>query len=85
MCISTIVGGEDEDTTTNSGANGGGEDMDFEYAQATIREFWGRMREGKDFGKSEVKEVLMVPKNGGRKEEQDAVVRMWCDILRLRG
>lgn len=70
MCISTIVGGEDEDTTTNSGANGGGEDMDFEYAQATIREFWGRMREGKDFGKSEVKEVLMVPKTVGERRSK---------------
>ncbi|KAF2624787.1 hypothetical protein BU25DRAFT_413329 [Macroventuria anomochaeta] len=87
VCISTIAGGEESDTAGNgTGLNGNGEEkLDFGFVQATIREFWGKIKEGRDLGRAEVREAFMVPKEGGRSEEKDAVVRMWCDVLRLRG
>jgi hypothetical protein len=50
-----------------------------------IKEFWAKIKEGRDLGRSEVREVFMTPKEGGRSQEKDAVVRMWCEVLRLRG
>ena len=87
VCISTIVGGESEPVQGDEAAtqNGGEEEVDFEFVQAMIRELWGKIREGRDLGRAEVREVFMVPKEGGKKEETDAVVRMWCEVLRLRG
>jgi hypothetical protein len=61
------------------------EEVDFEFAQATIREFWGKIKAGRDLGRLEVREVLMLPKEGESREEKDAAVRMWCEVLRLRG
>lgn len=95
VCISTTAGG-DEDGEAGEAGRGEGvvsegteqngvEAVDFEFAQATIRELWGKIRSGRDLGRAEVKEVFMAPKEGGKSEETDAVVRMWCDILKLRG
>ena len=85
VCISTTAGDEDGDTKVDGVQNGGGEEVDFEFAQATIQEFWGKIKEGRDLGRAEVREVFMVPGEGGKNEQQDAVVRMWCKVLVLRG
>jgi hypothetical protein len=85
VCISTIAGGEDGGAQTE-GVNGNGvEPVDFEFAQATIRELWGKIRSGRDLGRGEVKEVFMAPQADVKTEETGAMVRMWCEILRLRG
>lgn len=87
VCISTVVGGEDDEEATNeskSGVqNGTGGEADVEYAQAMIRELWGKIREGRDLGKAEAREVFMALREGSA--DTDAAVRMWCEILRLRG
>jgi hypothetical protein len=59
--------------------------MDLEFVQANIRELWGKIREGHDLRKAEVREVLMTPEAETEREVEDATVRMWCDVLRLRG
>jgi hypothetical protein len=56
-----------------------------EFVQATIREFWGKIWEGHDLRKVEVREVLMAPRAENKREVEDATVRMWCEVLRLRG
>lgn len=91
VCIRMVVGGEEDvapanaevDGATNGGANGA-EEMEFDYAQAAIREFWEKIREGRELGRSQVREVFMLS-NGRREEEANATVRMWCDVLKLRG
>lgn len=85
VCISTVAGDGEDSAEMKGAANGVAEEVDFDFAQATIREFWGKIREGRDLGRSEVREVLMAPKVGGKREEEDAVIRMWCDVLKLRG
>ncbi|KAJ4342126.1 hypothetical protein N0V95_007036 [Ascochyta clinopodiicola] len=84
VCISTIAGGEED---VNGAANGAGaeEEVDLEFAQATIRDFWGKLKEGRDLGRSEAREVLMIPIERGLGGEKEAAVRMWCEVLRLRG
>jgi hypothetical protein len=63
-----------------------GEDADFDYAQALIRDCWAKMRQGRDLGRSEVKEFFMAPTlTAHREQEREAAVRMWCEALRLRG
>lgn len=85
VCISTLAGGGEEEGGMDGLQNGSGEDdMEFEFAQATVREVWRKIREGRELGRAEVREVFMVPK-GGSGDEKDAVVRMWCEVLRLRG
>lgn len=62
-----------------------------------IRSFWGDLKNGvAELGKESVKEVMMRGvsglENGGPEEEEgdgddemvDEVVRMWCEVLRLR-
>jgi hypothetical protein len=62
------------------------EEVDFEYAQTIIRECWSKIKDGRDLGRSEVKEVMMASVATTKKEqEREAAVRMWCDVLRLRG
>lgn len=87
VCISTTAGGEEEqdEGTTNGVQHAAGEEADFEFAQATIRNLWGKLREGQDLGRAEVREVLMAPKVEGRRGTEDAMVQMWCDVLKLRG
>jgi hypothetical protein len=61
-------------------------DADFDYAQALIRDCWAKMRQGRDLGRSEVKEFFMAPTLIPNKEqEREVAVRMWCEALRLRG
>ncbi|KAJ5028850.1 hypothetical protein J3E72DRAFT_238430 [Bipolaris maydis] len=96
LCITTVVGAEDADegpdaaySSVENGAPldaGEQSDIDFEYAQAIIRECWNRIKEGKDLGRSEVKEFMMVPRAEVKREQQrEQAVHMWCDALRIRG
>ena len=95
MCISIVVGTDDSDESTNlqngshengTATNNDEEEPDFEYAQTVIRACWTTIKEGWDLGRSEVREVMMAPEITTTKEqEREAAVRMWCDILRLRG
>ena len=86
VCISTVAGGEQDEGAQSGGVNGNGlEPVDFGFAQASIRELWGKIRAGRDLGRGEVREVFMAPKADVKTEATDAVVRMWCEILRLRG
>jgi hypothetical protein len=45
---------------------------------------WSKIKENRDLGKSEIREVMMVADNL-KIQEKEAAVRMWCDGLRLRG
>jgi hypothetical protein len=81
ICISTIVGAESPDDALEDGE----EQPDFEYAQAMIRDCWSKIKNNRDLGKSEVKEIMMVQDNIKTFKEQEAAVRMWCEALRLRG
>lgn len=86
VCITTVAGGEEDEGAQSLEVNGNGvEPVGFEFAQASIRELWGRIRAGRDLGRGEVREVFTAPKADVKTEETDAVVRMWCEILRLRG
>ncbi|KAF2875061.1 mediator complex, subunit Med20 [Massariosphaeria phaeospora] len=61
------------------------ENVDLDDAEKLIRGFWETLREGMDFGRAEVREVMMGKhglKGNGQKE---AVVRMWGEVLKLRG
>jgi hypothetical protein len=87
VCISTIVGAGDSDgsqDSLSSSTEDGEDQLDLEYAQAVIRDCWSKIKENRDLGKSEIREVMMVADNL-KTEEKEAAVRMWCDSLRLRG
>jgi hypothetical protein len=86
VCISTIVG-DDADEPQSSDkpeTEDGEEQIDFDYAQAVIRDCWSRMKDNRDLGKSEIREVMMTPDNLPN-QQKEAAVRMWCEALRLRG
>lgn len=95
VCISTTLGAEDADNHVNSGydttENGTAmdvdeEQVDIEYAQTVVRDCWSKIKDGRDLGRSEIREVMMAPVTTGKKsQEQEAMVRMWCNALRLRG
>lgn len=95
VCITTTVGAGDADDNLDSGymsmENGAAMDVDdqeidFEYAQTVIRECWNTIKDGRDLGRSEVREVMMTPVAPAKKgQERDAAVRMWCEVLRMRG
>lgn len=95
VCITTTVGAEDADDNLDSGytsmENGAAldvddQEIDFEYAQTVIRECWSKIKDGRDLGRSEVREVMMTPVATAKKgKERDAAVRMWCEVLRMRG
>ena len=95
VCISTTLGAEDTDGNMDSGygtmENGAAmqvdeEDLDIEYAQAVVRDCWSRIKDGRDLGRSEIREVMMASTTTNKKgQEQEAAVRMWCDALRMRG
>lgn len=96
LCITVAVGAEAADdggadsgyTSTDNGAamQVDEEDVDFEHAQAVIRDCWNTIKEGKDLGRSEVREFMMAPAALAKKgQERDEAVRMWCEALRLRG
>jgi hypothetical protein len=96
VCISTTAGGaEDDEQGDGAGGQNGVEPVDYEPAQAAIRNLWGSIRAGRDLGRGEVKEVFMAPSDtrpgevtsekDGNTDETNAMVRMWCEVLRLRG
>jgi hypothetical protein len=95
VCITTVVGADSPEDGLDSGytsvENGAAMDLDeeepdFDHAQTVIRECWSRIKDGRDLGRSEVREVMMAPVITKKKEqEREAAVRMWCDALRMRG
>ncbi|KAF2448719.1 hypothetical protein P171DRAFT_481770 [Karstenula rhodostoma CBS 690.94] len=76
VCVSTPAGGPDYDDDT----------IDFEYAQASIRELWNTIKKDIAFGRAEVREHMQLAQDFGRSEEQDreAVARIWCAALSPR-
>lgn len=93
ICISTDVGSDADvvyqpNGTSQNGTTGEEDgEVDFEYAQAIIRDCWHKIKGEKEFGgRAEVKEVMMPPKLASSKQlEREVAVRMWCEVLRLRG
>ena len=96
VCISTVVGtdvSDDDnfDVSRSAQENGTAKDVngdttvDFGYAEAVIRDCWAKIKEGRDLGRAEVREAMMAHENVSGTQERDAAVRMWCNILRLRG
>ncbi|KAF2248441.1 hypothetical protein BU26DRAFT_334151 [Trematosphaeria pertusa] len=96
VCISTTAGDpvwDDEsgvDDSTFPAANDDGfdyGDYDLSSARDMIREVWRIIREGKDFGKAEIRESFMDEKDfcAGKERAREAEVRMWCEALRQRG
>lgn len=88
VCIATTAGA-DESAQTEGIDGDAVEPVDFEAARAAVRELWGAIRARRDLGRGEVREVFMAPSGGSardaKSDETDAVVRMWCEVLRLRG
>ncbi|KAF2794368.1 hypothetical protein K505DRAFT_27852 [Melanomma pulvis-pyrius CBS 109.77] len=95
VCITTVAGAktgdEDDIARADSGyasLDSSAEDedsIDFEEVQAEIRAAWTAIKTGIDFGKADVREVMMRKDATKEEAEKEAVVRMWCEILRLRG
>jgi hypothetical protein len=95
VCITTVVGTDSSEDGLDSGytsmENGTAMDVDeeepdFEFAQTIIRDCWSKIKEGRDLGRSEVRDFMMAPVATSKKEqEREAAVRMWCDALRMRG
>ncbi|KAL5383680.1 hypothetical protein DPSP01_005785 [Paraphaeosphaeria sporulosa] len=85
VCVSTHAGGPDNDDGTSSPPTDDGA-IDFEYAQASIRELWNTIKKDITFGRAEVREHMQPTEDFGRGEEQnrEAVVRMWCEALSPR-
>jgi hypothetical protein len=92
VCITTtsnnktgdVEGGEDSGYVSIEG--GADEEIvDLEEAQAEVRAVWTSIKSGIEFGKAEVKEVMMGLAGTSEDAEKEAAVRMWCDILKFRG
>jgi hypothetical protein len=91
VCISTVVGSdsdEEVDTGSDSQAIGIGssddEAVDFDYAEAIIRDCWNKIKGNRDLKKSDIREVMMTQEYVKGIKEKEAAVRMWCEVLRLR-
>jgi hypothetical protein len=87
VCISISIGEDDHDDLLNSettASENGVESLDFEFAQAMIRDCWSKIKSNRDLGKSEVKEFMMAT-DDLKKQEKQSAIRMWCEALRLRG
>jgi hypothetical protein len=67
------------------------ESADLSGAEEVIRGCWRTISLGLDFGKTEVREVMMGKggeegkSEGGKDRAEEAIVSMWCDVLKLRG
>jgi hypothetical protein len=88
ICISTIIGADGSDDPLESSSatlEDEQEQPDFDYAQSIIRDCWSKIKSNVNLGKSEVKEVMMAQDNTKAIQEKEAAVRMWCEVLRLRG
>jgi hypothetical protein len=79
---------EDEgyNSVEGSSENAEKEQEEAQSAEEELRGMWGSIKNKVEFGKSEVREVLM-GKDGlkNKDSEAEAIVRMWCEVLRLRG
>ncbi|KAF2736001.1 hypothetical protein EJ04DRAFT_551674 [Polyplosphaeria fusca] len=79
VCISTPVdgGGEEEGEGKEKG------EVDLQAVQELVRVCWKVVVRGLELGKGEVREFWM---DGVEKEwkGKEAVVRMWCELLKLR-
>ncbi|KAF2638531.1 hypothetical protein P280DRAFT_72911 [Massarina eburnea CBS 473.64] len=86
VCITTTASSSSE-SSDHAHVMDLGEGIGFEDVQERVTHVWKEMRKGADLGKGEVKEVLQLTKDvGGENEtEREAVVRMWCEALKLRG
>ncbi|CBX97512.1 hypothetical protein LEMA_P106430.1 [Plenodomus lingam JN3] len=85
-CISMSVGLSDSDDEGGNMTAAMEEQVDFESTQQMIRACWNMIRSGRDIGRSEVQETMMAPTLTSHKERgRESAVRLWCDVLRLRG
>ncbi|KAF2477459.1 uncharacterized protein BDR25DRAFT_299390 [Lindgomyces ingoldianus] len=73
----TFLDGGSQDTTT--------EEVDWTDFECKVRAAWDVVKLGLDFGKVEVREVMMAKERPNAEGEIEATVRMWCEVLRLRG
>lgn len=85
VCITTNVGaldGDGDEATADLE-----EELDFTGVQEQIREIWSMTTKNAELGKSEIRETMQAAQDfgGDQRKETDAVVRMWCEALRLRG
>ncbi|PSN73849.1 hypothetical protein BS50DRAFT_566780 [Corynespora cassiicola Philippines] len=98
VCITTTIGAPENDGSSHNvgrddSLNGGeaaqDEELDFEEARDVIRALWRSLKTGRDFGKSEPREVFMgkdgFEGKGNLEKQYEAHVRMWCEIMRMRG
>ncbi|KAL6704203.1 hypothetical protein ACN47E_008460 [Coniothyrium glycines] len=97
VCISTVVGSLPSDDNTKAGhfetpsghsaAAPEDQDVDFEFAQAMLKDCWRKIKGDKEFGgRAEVKETMMnAAITTSTEQEREASVRMWCELLRMRG
>lgn len=87
VCITTTIGPLDsiDQTSSIEKLSEDEEDIDFDYAQAIIRNYWNKIKENRDLGRSEVREIMMQQVKSQDSGEIEAAVQMWCEALRLRG
>ncbi|KAF2714742.1 hypothetical protein K504DRAFT_486572 [Pleomassaria siparia CBS 279.74] len=87
VCITTVTGGDGYAEETDSGYGGDTEDieMDIEELEGEVRQVWNVIKKGIDFGKGDIREVMMGRDALNGETQKEAVVRMWCDALKLRG
>ncbi|KAF1970752.1 hypothetical protein BU23DRAFT_570431 [Bimuria novae-zelandiae CBS 107.79] len=79
ICISTHAGGPDSEAEGSSSPTEDG-DVDFEYAQESIRELWSAITKDVTFNRSDAR-PFMQPTQDSRLEPREQVVRMWCVAL----
>jgi hypothetical protein len=88
ICISTTIGADASEDPLEAGSaalEDGEDQLDFVYAQAVIRDCWGKIKNNLNLGKSEIRVVMMAQEKMTATQEKEAAVRMWCEILRMRG
>jgi hypothetical protein len=87
VCITTTCGRADDDLPSAPSLAEPLAPEDFEGVQHDIRGLWAHLNNGVDFGKAETREFMQVAQDfdGKKDQEQEAVVRMWCEALRTRG
>ncbi|KAF2112595.1 mediator complex, subunit Med20 [Lophiotrema nucula] len=90
VCISTVADSE-EDQLDDSGyasLNGDADaevEVDVSASQTAVRSLWDALKTGIEFGKTEPREYFMAPEVLKGEKQREAVVRMWCELLRMRG
>jgi hypothetical protein len=88
ICITTTIGADASEDPPESGTaalEDGDDQPDFAFAQAVIRDCWSKIKGNLNLGKSEIREVMMAQDKMTATQEKEAAVRMWCEILRMRG